>query len=55
MTIRTVPTTPFSNQKPSASRLRKKVTVIKTPHYLKNVIQSPMERVVLFNAKTGQN
>ncbi|TAJ80555.1 MAG: alpha-D-glucose phosphate-specific phosphoglucomutase [Gallionellaceae bacterium] len=50
MSIRTVSTQPYADQKPGTSGLRKKVPVFQQPHYLENFVQSIFDSI---NAPQG--
>jgi phosphoglucomutase len=47
MSVRTVPTIPFPDQKPGTSGLRKRTTVFQQPHYLENFVQALLDTAAL--------
>jgi phosphoglucomutase len=45
MSIKTITTTPFTDQKPGTSGLRKKVTAFQSAHYLENFVQAIFDTI----------
>lgn len=52
MKIVTISTRPYSDQKPGTSGLRKRISVVKQPHYLENFVQAMFDAVEGFTGST---
>jgi len=52
MTIKTIETTPFADQKPGTSGLRKRTTAFSVPNYVENFVQSIFDSLEGFKGKT---
>ena len=52
MMIQTIKTTPYGDQKPGTSGLRKRVTVYQQPHYVENYLQAIFDSLEGFDGQT---